>query len=185
MDIKREQNLIRAAQQGNEAAFAELYDAYADLVYRYISYRVNGAEVAKDLTADVFLRMVEGLPTYEERGRPFMSWLYRIAHARLVDYYQKCSRAGESQDIETVELSADDDLDGVLMTTYRQQTVQAALRHLTDEQQQVVVFRFLEGKNLQETADILSKTVGAIKVMQYRALQTLSRVLTEEEFALW
>jgi RNA polymerase sigma-70 factor (ECF subfamily) len=184
VDIKREQSLIRAAQQGNEAAIAGLYDAYADLVYRYISYRVNGVEVAKDLTAEVFLRMVEGLPAYEDRGRPFMSWLYRIAHARLIDYYQECSRAGQSQDIETVELSVDDDLDGTLMTTYRQQTVRAALRHLTDEQQKVIILRFLEGRNLQETADILSKAVGAIKVMQYRALQTLSRVLAEERIAL-
>lgn len=185
MDIKREQKLIRAAQQGDESAFGELYDTYTDLIYRYISYRVNRPEVAQDLTAEVFLRMVEGLPNYEDRGLPFMSWLYRIAHARLVDYYQACKRSGESQDIETVELHVDEDLDGELMTAYRRRKVHEALHQLTDEQQQVIIFRFLEGKNLQETADILGKTVGAIKVMQYRALQTLGRVLQEEGLTLF
>ncbi len=185
VDIKREQKLIRAAQQGDESAFGELYDAYADYIYRYISYRVNRAEVAQDLAAEVFLRMVEGLPSYEDRGLPFMSWLYRIAHARLVDYYQETKRAGETQDIETIELSSDDDLDGTLMTDYRRRKVQEALRRLTHEQQQVIILRFLESKNLQETADILGKTVGAIKVMQFRALQALSRVLEEEGLTLF
>ncbi len=185
MDIRREQKLIRAAQQGDESAFGELYDAYADYIYRYISYRVNRAEVAQDLTAEVFLRMVEGLAGYEDRGLPFMSWLYRIAHARLVDYYQECKRTGESQDIEAIELSTDEDLDGELMTDYRRRKVREAMRRLTNEQQQVIIFRFLEGKNLQETADILGKTIGAIKVMQYRALQALSRVLEEEGLTLY
>jgi RNA polymerase sigma-70 factor, ECF subfamily len=182
MDTKQEQQLIRAAQQGDESAFRELYDAYADLIYRYLSYRVNQAEVAQDLTSEVFLRMVEGLPAYEDRGLPFGAWLYRIAHARLVDYYQQCKRSGESQDIETVELSTDDDLDGALMTEYRRKKVRAALHHLTDEQQHVIILRFLEGKNLQETAEIMNKTLGAIKVVQFRALQALSRVLENEGF---
>ncbi len=185
MDIKQEQKLIQAAQQGNEAAFAELYDAYVDPVYRYIFFRVNSTETAQDLTAEVFLRIVESLPRYEDRGRPFLAWLYSIAHARVVDYYQETRRTGEMENIETLFLHADDDLDTGLMTTYRQQKVHAALRHLTEEQQLVITIRFLEGKTLQETADLLNKTVGAVKVAQFRALQTLSRALTEESTSLW
>jgi RNA polymerase sigma-70 factor (ECF subfamily) len=184
MDIKQEQRLIHAAQQGDEHAFGALYDAYADTIYRHIFYRVNSPETAQDLTSEVFLRMVEGLPGYEDRGLPFMSWLYRIAHARLVDYYQQSKRMGESLDIESVDLTMgadmEDDLDGALMSTHRQQRVREALRLLTNEQQQVLILRFLEGYNLQKTAGILGKTVGAVKVMQHRALQALNRMLVEQ-----
>lgn len=180
MDIKKEQQLIRAAQRGDEQAFGALYDAYAENIYRYFVYRVNNAEVAQDLTSEVFLRMVEGLPNYEDRGVPFMAWLYRIAHARVVDYFQEQQRAhNEPQDIESIDLSVDDDLDGALMDTYYQNQVWEALHRLTDDQQQVIILRFLEGHNLQKTAEILNKTVGAVKVMQHRALQALNRVLIE------
>ncbi len=179
MDPNRERKLIRAAQGGSEQALGELYDAYVDKIYRYLLYRVDCAETAQDLTAEVFLRVVEGLGEYQDREVPLLAWLYRIAYTRLIDHYRDARRTGRHDDIETADLSHEDDLDGVLMSAYHQEAVREAMRALTAEQQQVVQLRFMEGHSLQKTADMLGKSIGAVKVLQHRALESLSRVLNK------
>lgn len=180
VNIHEEQALVLAAQRGDEQAVGELYDAYVDRIYRYIYCRVSTPEIAQDLTSEVFLRMVEGLPGYQYRELPLIAWLYRIAHARIIDHYRRSRHTANDEDIEALNLGTESDFDSALMTKYHQQQVRAALGLLTDEQQQVIILRFVEGHSLQKTAELLGKTIGAIKVMQHRALQSLNRVLTEQ-----
>jgi RNA polymerase sigma-70 factor (ECF subfamily) len=177
VDINAERALISAAQHGDEQAVGRLYDAYVDHIHRYLFYRVHDAQVAEDLTADVFLRMVEGLPGYQDRCLPFLAWLYRIAQARLVDYYRRAKRAGEQQDFQSADLRIEEDFDSDLLATYQHQKLHDALNTLTADQQQVIVLRFIEAYDLQKTAEAMGKTVGAVKVMQHRALQALGRAL--------
>src|SRR5579859_593472 len=110
LDSKREQQLIRAAQRGDEKAFGELYNAYVHDIYRYMMYRVGNAETAQDLTAEVFLRAIEGLVRYQDRDIPWLAWLYRIAHARVVDHYRRVKRTGEPDDIDDIQVTVDHDL---------------------------------------------------------------------------
>jgi RNA polymerase sigma-70 factor, ECF subfamily len=180
VDSKREKALIHAAKRGDEAALGELYDANVDKIYRYLFYRVESHEVAEDLTAEVFLRFVEGVSAYQDRDVPLLAWLYQIAHARLVDHYRRTNRVGVEQDIETVTLSIEDDVDVNLMANYQKEKVQAAFTALKEDQRQVLVLRFIEGYNLQQTAESLGKTIGAVKVIQHRALQALNRALTQQ-----
>ncbi len=180
MDPKREQKLIRDAQRGNEQAFAELYNAYVHDIYRYILYRVGSTEVAQDLTAEVFLRVVEGLVRYQDRQIPLLAWLYRIAHARVIDHYRRAKRAGQEEDIDSVEISADPDLDADLMLNFQQQRIREAIRKLPSDQQQVILLRFIEGYNIQMTADVLGKSIGAVKMIQRRALQAMNLELSRQ-----
>jgi RNA polymerase sigma-70 factor (ECF subfamily) len=180
LDSKREQKLIRAAQRGNEQAFGELYNAYVQHVYRYVLYRINNMETAQDLTADVFLRAVEGLARYQDRQVPFLAWLYRIAHARVVDHYRRTQRVGTEESIDSVEVKVDEDLDSDLMLNYRQQKLREALNKLPGEQRQVLLLRFIEGYDIQQTADALGKTIGAVKMIQRRALQAMNMELTRQ-----
>jgi RNA polymerase sigma-70 factor (ECF subfamily) len=179
---QRERTLIQAAQQGDSRAFATLYRANVDKIYRYIYYRVDSVETAEDLTSEVFLRMLEGLPTYQDRAVPLLVWLYRIAHARVIDHYRRSRRTSQNENIEKLELGVDPDLDASLISAYRSDQLQAALLTLTDGQRQVIVLRFIEGYNLENTAKILGKTVDAIKAMQYRALQALGQALNRQGF---
>src|SRR5688572_8353744 len=79
--------LVARAQGGDQQAFADLYEAYRPLVYRFLRRRIDGAdEVVEDLTEDVFVKLYEKLDRYVERGLPFTAWLYRIAHNQLVDH---------------------------------------------------------------------------------------------------
>ncbi len=172
--------LIRAAQRGDEQAFGELYNAYVHDIYRYILYRVGNSDTAQDLTAEVFLRVVEGLIRYQDRQIPLLAWLYRIAHARVIDYYRHTRRTGEPDDIDAVELSADDDLDSDLMLTFHQQKIHDAIRKLPSDQQQVILLRFIEGYNIQKTAEMLGKSQGAVKMIQRRALQAMNLELSRQ-----
>lgn len=173
MDSKREQQLIRAAQRGDEKAFGELYRAYVNDIYRYVLYRVGHVETAQDLTADVFTRAIEGLTRYQDREIPWLAWLYRIAHARVIDHYRRTRRAGDHTDIDTVDITDESDIDTSLVLNFRQRKLREALLKLAPDQQQVIVLRFIEGYNIQQTAEALGKTLGAIKMIQRRALQTM------------
>ena len=87
-----EHRLIERAQQGDPDAIAGLYRQYVQAIARYVAYRVPDEETVEDLTADVFLRMVEGLPGYQVTGAPFEAWLYRIAATRIADFYRQRQR---------------------------------------------------------------------------------------------
>jgi RNA polymerase sigma-70 factor (ECF subfamily) len=137
---------------------------------------VGDAELAEDLTADVFLKMIEDLPRYEERGLPFGAWLFRIARARLIDHWRRQGRRPlvALEDTETgPQLSQDIPEDEIAVS----EMIQRALRVLTEEQREVVVLRFLVGMSLEEVARAMGKSVGAVKALQHRALSALARYL--------
>jgi RNA polymerase sigma-70 factor, ECF subfamily len=180
VDSKREQALIRAAQRGSEKAFGELYQAYVHDIYRYMLYRVGSADLAQDLTAEVFLRAIEGLVRYQDREIPWLAWLYRIAHARLVDHYRRVRRVGEHEDVDKVEIVEELDLDTDLVLDFQHKKLRDAIYKLPLEQQQVIVLRFIEGYNVQQTADALGKSQGAIKMIQRRALQVMHMELQRQ-----
>jgi RNA polymerase sigma-70 factor (ECF subfamily) len=172
-----ESRLIEKGKAYDSEALSELYRRYADAIFRYVYYRVGDQAVAEDLVSDVFVRMLEGLPSYQDIGRPFEAWLYRIAHARVVDHYRKGNRrrvaplderlaAGDEADPRQLAVDRDD----------RRRTWEA-VNELTEDQQQVISLRFLAGYSTQEVACLLGKTEGAVKALQHRGLASLRRLL--------
>ena len=175
-----ESQLIERAKTYDAEALSELYRRHADAIFRYIFYRVGDRSVAEDLVGDVFVRALEGLSSYQDTGRPFEAWLYRIAHARVVDYYrrQKVRRATPLDEQVTADGSSDPDQLAVQRDDVRR--VWEALARLTDEQQQVISLRFIAGYSTAEVAQALGKTEGAVKALQHRGLASLRRLLEIE-----
>lgn len=169
-----EVRLIERAQKGDKRAIGDLYRAHVDMVYRYISARVGDPAVAEDLTAQVFLKALEGLPNYEPSGSPFAAWLYRIAYARTVDYWRQQQRRREVVLDETLP-AADPPVADRLVLEAEWSTALDLLSQLTDDQQDVLILRFIGEMSLAEVADTLGKTVGAVKAAQHRALAALAR----------
>lgn len=169
------ESLIRKAQNGDEEAVASLYQGYAQMIYRYIAYRVPTAE-AEDLTGEVFLKMVEGLPNYRITEVPFEAWLYRIAAARVADYYRRQKRHLE---VELDEQIPEDDPqpEEHLLEQQELETLRDALQQLSPEQQTILVLRFVERKSHEEVAALLNRSVSAVKTIQHRALAQLASVL--------
>lgn len=172
--------LVRRAQAGDSIAVATLYETFAQMIYRYIAYRVPTIHDAEDLTAEVFVKMVEGLPSYRVTGAPFEAWLYRIAAARIVDFRRQTSRRPQ---IELLESLTDQSppLEERAQAQQELETLRAGFQYLNDEQQTVLILRFVERKSHEEVAAIISKSVTAVKSIQHRALLRLVSVFGSEE----
>ncbi len=178
MNSTDERDLIRRAQQGDREAFAALYDHHYQAIFNYFYYRLGDQEQAEDLTADLFVRMVEKIDRYRDRGRPFLAWLYTIARNLLTDYYRRQRK--EEVPLDDLPLSDGRSPTAEVERHLAVDCLKLALRHLTEEQQQVIVHRFLEKQPIVSVARLLGKTEGAIKALQHRALAALRRAIEKE-----
>jgi len=177
-----EQRLLQRAQKGNADAFAQLYRANVQAIYRYIYHRVNDVHLAEDLTGDVFTRALKSMATYRDQGKPFVAWLYRIAHARVVDYYRMTNRRPVESDVEAEPIPVNANMDEGILRRQMAKALREAIGTLTDEQQQVVILRFIEGQSIESVADMMGRNANAIKALQHRALRTLAGRLERAGF---
>ncbi len=162
------------AGHGDAVALGQIYDAYATRIFKYLYRRLGSAPLAEDLTADVFVRLVESSGTPNFCRGSLAPWLYRLAHNRLVDYYR---RHRESPLPDDLELPAEEAGEAGL----HRGELRLALTQLTMEQQQVILLKFVEGLSNEEIATAMAKPEGAIKSLQHRALATLRRMLGDGE----
>jgi RNA polymerase sigma-70 factor (ECF subfamily) len=179
LTTKQAAELVAQAQQGDQLAFATLYEQYRPLVYRFLRRRLDGAdETVEDLTEDVFVKLYEKLDRYVERGLPFTAWLYRIAHNRLVDYVRTLPRQA-TQPLDVVADVPEHQTGSEYRSVLDRQTLEPALARLTAEQRQAVELRFLQGMSVAETAAKMGRSEEAVKKLQARALANLRRSLAE------
>ena len=166
--------LVLRAIERDQDAFGELYDRHVVRVYRHIYYMVGNAAEAEDLTAQTFLRAWEAIPRYQVRGAPFVSWLLRIAHNLGVSHLR--SKREVSQIHEGI---LDDkmhrDPESSYQQTAEEELVREAIMLLREEQRQVIILRFIEDLDYREVAEIIGKSVAAIRVIQHRALNSLRK----------
>ena len=179
-DRDKENRLILQAKQGDKQAIAALYNGHVDAIYRYVWPRVRDETIAEDLTAQVFLKALEGLPAYEPSGKPFLAWLYRIAYARVVDHWRKQERRATLPLEDTMPAREPRPMD-LLEAEDDWVTAVDLLAQLTDDQQEVLMLRFIGEMSLSEVAETMGKTLGATKAVQHRALASLARLLEERE----
>ena len=156
---------VEAARQ-DPAQFAELYENNFGRVYAYIAHRVGNREEAQDLTAEVFHQALASLRGFEWRGLPFAAWLLGIASNVLSDRWRRV--------IGQVEVATEDvDQAGVEDQVERRAMLYQLVDRLPADQRQVILRRFVARKTLREIASELGRSEGAIKQLQWRALQNL------------
>lgn len=175
-DADAERLLIEAAQK-DPARFAELYENNFDRVYAFIARRVRDRNEAEDLTSEVFHQALASLRQFEWRGAPFAAWLFRIASNAIID---RAKRAAKEQEIpENFEPPA-----GAGPSEIEEIEQRARLFQLVDrlpvDQRRVIGMRFAEEKSIREIASELGRSEGAVKQLQFRALQTLRAQLSDE-----
>lgn len=172
--------LLERAQQYDPEALAELYDQYSPKIYNYIYYRVGDARLAEDLTARVFLNMLEAIRSNRAWRTSFSGWLYRIAHNTVVDQFR---RRGKLRELPLDErlVSAEEDPAKSAELSLEIDWLEQAIRGLTTDQMEVIILKFIEGMTNSEVAKVMGKTEGAIKSLQYRALASLRKKLESED----
>ena len=159
------------AAQKDPSRFAQLYEANFDRVYAYIAARVRRRDEAEDLTAEVFQKALAHLGRYESRGAPFAAWLYRIAANAIADRSQEQARSGqiENPGTDSVAPCTIEELEQV----ERRARLFKLVNALPAEQRRVLQMRFHEEKSVRQIAEALGKTEGAVKQLQFRALERL------------
>lgn len=178
--ISNEAELAQRASAHDQAAFAELYNAYVDKIYKYIYYKVGSPADAEDLCEQTFLRAWEAIGRYTWCGYPFSSWLYKLAHNLVVDHYRT---RRESLPLSDVLSTPDEPVDpeNALHRMLDAAELRESISQLTLEQQQVISLKFIEGYENAEIAQMMNKKEGAIRALQYRALRSLQAILEAEE----
>lgn len=177
----RDETLVRRAKHGDAEAFGDLYERHVDAIYRYVFYKVGSERKAEDLTEQVFLSAWEAMDDYQLKGYPFSSWLYRIAHNAVVDHYRTSK---DESPLDAVAFTLVDESLGPEETLMKKRQVSRlldAMARLSEEKQELIILRFVEGLSHAQVAEILDKSEGACRVMQHRALKRLSGILGRDE----
>jgi len=180
--------LLERAASGDFEAFGEVYAIYLDRIYRYVFYQVKDKMAAEDLTEEIFVKAWGAIRSYKGGKMSFSTWLYRIAHNHVIDYF-RARRPHVSLDREV--LSNVEILDNVVdpevgpeqevERRLTQQEVLELVSSLPADQKQVIILKFIEGLDNRAIEQITGKRQGAIRVMQMRALATLRQKLSKEQ----
>jgi RNA polymerase sigma-70 factor (ECF subfamily) len=178
-ELKRDdiQFLVERARELDRKALSELCVYFYPKIFRYVFYRVKTREDAEDITSEVFVRVVRSID--RQRGS-FQAWIFRIASNLVIDYYRRRAREEKALMRRDGEPAQDDPAKDTERILTREKLVEA-MSGLTEEQQQVVSLKFLEGYDNSEIAEIMDKTVGAVKALQFRALVALRKTIGGEE----
>ncbi len=174
--IAEQDRLLIEAAQRDPSRFAELYENNFHRVYAYLARRVRNREEAEELTAEVFQRALLHLGRFQWRGVPFAAWLLRIAANILADRWQQAAKGTEIP-VEALEESGAEP--GVEEEVERRAMLFQLVDRLPADQRSVIVLRFVEQKSAREIAKELGRSEGAIKQLQFRALQTLRNHMKE------
>lgn len=177
---RTEEDLVRAAQQGDRDSFAALYEAHADRVYHYLLNRLGQPADAEDVTAEVFMRAMEALPTFKLTGAPIIAWLLRIAHNCAINHMKKLTRRSEVELFDTGVPSSNDPAEAALKRS-EYEDVADAMGSLTALQRQVLNLRFMRQLSTTETASAMGRSEKAVKFLQFSAIRALRRRFSAQE----
>lgn len=172
------EQLVRQFQQGDRDAFAKIYDHYVEKVYKYFFFKL-GQEEAFDLTETVFLKVWENVRNYKKKqGSSFAAWVFRIAHNLLIDHYRFNKINVE---LDEAEPDRRRENNPVFLTeqAISRDGLRSALSKLKTPYQEVITLAFLNGLENEEIAQVMKKSEGSLRVLKFRALRELKRVLTE------
>jgi RNA polymerase sigma-70 factor, ECF subfamily len=175
-------SLLARARAGESQAFAAIYDAYAGRLYRFLLLRVQEPADAEDLLQGVFVKVIEALPRYRDRGLPFGAWLFRIARNAAIDF----ARARPNhQTLSLAEDHLDEGREPAAVAELRadRRLVREVLELLTPDQRDVLVYRFFAGLSPREIGALMGKREGSVRAIQFRALATLRRRLEPSHLA--
>jgi len=175
-----ERTLIEAAQQ-DPRRFAEVYELHFERVYAYVARRIGERSASEELTSHVFQQALANLAKFKWRGAPFAAWLFRIAANAIADRALRLRReAARESSLQPGSADAAPEAQIDLEQVETMAQIYRLVDELPSDQRHVIRLRFAEEKSIHEIAQQLSRSEGAIKQLQFRALQTLRARLSQQ-----
>jgi RNA polymerase sigma-70 factor (ECF subfamily) len=166
-------DLIPRARNFDLDALEWIYDHYNPGLYRYAYHLLGDENLAEDCVAETFSRFLKALQARKGPTGNIQGYLYRSAHNWITDHYRRRNEEYELDD--EMPANDQDEVETVVEKRIRQQEMRAALTRLPQEQSQVVALHLIEGWELEEIAQTMKKSVGAVKALPHRALRNLRR----------
>lgn len=170
--------ILAESAKCDAGAFGELYERYYVRVYRYIYHRVGHTSDAEDITALVFMKALEALPSYRPRHNGFAPWLFRIARNAVVDHYRRRRKQNPLDAFE--HHAADADPIGHVLGRERQAELHSLMTELSSDQRDVVLMRYAADLSFPEIAATLGKKEPAVRMLLHRGLRKLKAVMDDE-----
>ncbi len=174
LDPSEVAQLVDRAAGGNFEAFGQLYGIYLDRIYRYAFYQVKDSMTAEDITEEVFVKAWKAIGSCKGKGHTFNAWIYRIAHNHIINTLRDMRKC-VSMEMENLTGLSDPGLEVEMKLD--QQELMEVVADLPQNQRQVVILKFVEGLDSREIGKIMSKSGGAVRILQMRALTTLRQKL--------
>lgn len=172
--------LLHRAKTNDPEALATIHDRYYDAIYRYFSFRVGSAQVAEDLTSDVFTRFLDALHEKSAPQNTIRGWLFGAASLVLKEHYRAKKRANDREMVLHERLTSGGQSPAQQVETQlARETLREAMTDLTEDQQKVLALRYAYEMPIKEVAQLLNKSEGSIKQLRARALTALSKRLRE------
>ena len=169
-----ESELVARASKGDSDAFGLLYERNVEKIYNYLYYKTSSQTHAEDFTTLVFIRALGHIENYKDHGYPFSAWLYRIAHNLVVNWYRDKDKIDEIPLDDKFPLPfKDDHVEDRLQKTEEETDLLEIIRELSEDRQQVLILKFVEGLSNREIGEIMERTEGAIKALYHRTLVSL------------
>jgi RNA polymerase sigma-70 factor (ECF subfamily) len=178
--VRREEELIRRAQEFDQEALGWLYQLFYPKLYNYAYLQLGDVQQAEDLASEVLLRVLESLKGYHFRGVPLAAWVFRIARNYLIDLNRRRQRRPQVSLYDAIP-DTHDSPQTAAERSIAQDELRLALTRLTEEQRQVIILKFVEGMDNACVARVLGRSQGAVKSLQHRALVSLKRIISSQE----
>lgn len=171
---------LSAAKAGAEWAWAAIYRDLAGSVKGYFFAR--GSAEGEDLASETFLQVARDVQTFEGDEEGFRSWVFVIAHRRLIDSWRAMSRRPQETPLEESDRDiVGGDSEQEAMDSMSTTEVISALGRLTEDQRTVLALRIIGGLSAEQTAEVLGRRAGAIRALQHRGLLALQKIIEEQE----
>ncbi|MBU1082971.1 RNA polymerase sigma factor [Patescibacteria group bacterium] len=172
--IETPDEMLDKARQGDTKSFGQIYELWAESIYRYTYLKTKNEFAAEDLTAETFLKAWKGLKTFKPKPEvKFSTWLFSIARNTVIDYYRTVK-----QEISFDNLPEIEDVEGGKELYGEQHELRDKLAHLRPEYREVLELRYVQDISISKVAQIMKKKEGNIRTLTNRALAALKKELS-------
>lgn len=178
-DISEEDALMVEVRAGSPDAMLHVYQLYFRPLYAYIRLRIGDAQAAEDIASEVFLRLIDAMRKRQGPRHSLRGWLFKVARTLIAAQYQAAQNLPTTTLEEWIPGPVDDDPEVNLIRSMNLELARDAIRALSVDQQEVLILRFGQRLSLQETCDIMGRSLSAVKSLQLRAIESLRRQLRE------
>jgi RNA polymerase sigma-70 factor (ECF subfamily) len=178
----KEERAMVARTKPDRTAFAALYDHYFSRVYNYVRYRVRTADLADDITAEVFELTFQNLATFDPERGPFVAWLFGIARNTVAAHLKaQRRRRWLPLDLFKEHPSTEPPPEQIVLRDEKQTALLSAMARLTDRERDVLACKFAAGLTNRSISRLSGLTEGNVAVIIYRAVRRLRAELMEEK----